>query len=62
MLADQTTLVESGAAEERLLHANCRRQNLFHIDPLGGIVAGVTGSAVSRVLFAFAATEQAFEG
>jgi hypothetical protein len=45
-----------------MLYARRRRQNLFHIDPLGGIVASVAGGAIPDALLAFAAVEQAFEG
>ena len=37
-------------------------QYLFHIDPLCGVVAGVSGGAVAVVLAAVAGFEEAFEG
>jgi hypothetical protein len=43
------------------LESRCRRQDVFDVDPLGGVVAGVAGGAVAIVLDAIAALEQAFE-
>ena len=34
-------------AGERGLQHRGRRQDIFHIDPLGGVVAGVAGGAVA---------------
>ena len=43
------------------LQSHRRRQDGVCIDPLGGVVAGVTGGAVALRLFARAGSQQAVE-